>query len=220
MSDDTPKGPPENLQAVDPLGEIRNYALELYNNAGSPEDKSWEDYWEAAEETILGKGRESASAEHAKKSQNQEPRRIPEALEETMNTTENSTHRVLIASLRRNLNEHECVCLDHILGNHCIVFENEEEIKPLTLEQRAEVLALLAGEYDASFFESVGNDNILTIPLKEKMEYWKKRLELIAENDEPLQSNDRNTIQRLADEIAAEPSVRVLRFVAPAPTLA
>lgn len=220
MSDESRKGPPENLQAVDPLGEIRNYALELYNNAGSPEGQSWEDFWEVAEETILGKGREASATEPSKSPQPQEPRRIPEALEEVMKNTDNPCHRVLISSLRRNLNEHECCCLDHILSNHCIVFENEEEIKPLSVEERAEVMALLAGEYDSVFFEAVGNDNILTIPVEKKVTYWKERLQEISEADEALHYNDRNTIQRLADEIAAEPSVRILRFVAEAPTLA
>ncbi len=223
MTKDKPKGPPGNLQAgnlqagnlqaVDPLGDIRNYAIELWNDAGSPEEKTWEDFWHIAEETVLGKGRDQAASKTTKKNQEQPQRRIPDALQELLESTKEPLVRVLVSSLKRTLSDHECLCLDHILSNHCIVLEDSTQIEIAELSERSNLLALLAGEYDSSFIEQANSDNILAIPDEAKSKYWLDRLEEVTRKDEPLHFHDRNTIQRLLDEIASNDSVKTLRFI-------
>lgn len=46
--------PVENLDIVDPLGEIRGCALELWQKEGCPEDADILLYWKRAEAQMLG----------------------------------------------------------------------------------------------------------------------------------------------------------------------
>lgn len=46
--------PVENVDIVDPLGEIRTTAKELWLKAGSPSEGDVRRYWEMAEELLMG----------------------------------------------------------------------------------------------------------------------------------------------------------------------
>lgn len=49
--------PIENIDIIDPLGEIRTTARELWVRDGSPENADILSYWEKAEELLIGKPR-------------------------------------------------------------------------------------------------------------------------------------------------------------------
>lgn len=46
--------PVENIDIIDPLGEIRTTAKELWLKDGSPSDCDVKVYWEKAEELLMG----------------------------------------------------------------------------------------------------------------------------------------------------------------------
>ncbi|MCB0344813.1 MAG: DUF2934 domain-containing protein [Bdellovibrionales bacterium] len=45
---------PSNVDLIDPLGEIRARAKELWKDAGSPEGTDWTEFFEEAERQMCG----------------------------------------------------------------------------------------------------------------------------------------------------------------------
>ena len=60
------KLPIKNIDIIDPLGEIRRCAKEMWINDGKPKDGDWRYYWSQAEELLLS-GRRSVAKKNSKK---------------------------------------------------------------------------------------------------------------------------------------------------------
>ena len=93
---------PENLEAVDPLGEIRSCARDLWVDDGSPSEKDWSHYWKQAEELILG-GKSSGVRSDRRGSHTPTPRQarpLNAALEEVFQSKDNVLHSILVGAFR------------------------------------------------------------------------------------------------------------------------
>lgn len=191
---------PVNLEAVDPLGEIRSYASELWRSDGSPADKTWKDYWQQAEETILGGKSRGEPSERTRQTSAPSARRIPDIFAEYLEKNDRPLLTLVLTTFRRTLTEHETLCLANILQTHQIT-TSTSSFTPVGEAESAEIAAVIANEYDSSFLSNCQTDNLLAIPLARRSEYWLSKLKASKQKDEALSFNERNTIYRLLDEL-------------------
>lgn len=207
--------PKDTLNIVDPLGEIRRRARQLWKEDGSPTSKTWENYWEQAEQEVLGRTCFSSEAPSArKKAKVESAKPLPPHLQTLIDISEDRLCTVLASSLGRHLIEHEAVCLAHVLKTCRIRYTDNSEESQADNQRIASLLAQLVKEYDADFVKANKAADPWGVPLEKRNAYWSEKVQDLFFKDEPLTYADRNTINRLKDEIAANEQVSEIFFEA------
>jgi hypothetical protein len=206
---------PDNFDAVDPLGEIRSCARDLWNQDGAPADKDWTHYWSQAEKLTLGGKSSGAPSGRVKVAASpRQDRPLSSSLQEILENEDELLPSLLAGAFRRALNDHECLCLARILETYSFKLTGGRNLPASTPDEISAALALLAGEYDSDFLSAYSSLNLLTIPVQQRTRYWAKKCQKMREEDNALSFADRNTVHRLLDELKHEPRVQELVFVA------
>lgn len=198
------KKPPQsnkrNYDVIDPLGEIRRHAKQLWKDAGSPEDKDWSDFFDDAE-SLLVKGRSSGTVSGRNREKKIEQPEISPYIQSLINQRENILLSMLAESFGRELDMHDTVCLAAILSANELILKDGTVVGPLSEQEIGKLLAPLAKEYDRFFLEQFKTEDSHAVPLEKRVEYWLERVVQIRAADKPLSYNDRNTIIRLEQEL-------------------
>ena len=211
MTDKKKTGLPLNIDLIDPLGEIRNYAKKLWQEAGAPDDSDWTDYWAQAEGTMVsGVSKQEPPTSVAPLVSSSES---PTAEIQTLiDNSEQLLVSALANALKRQLNDHESVCLANILMTHRFVMKDESIVERSDTTQAASVLALISWDYKPSFMAEHNTKNASNIDTLDRTNYWKERLESTIREDEPLTFSDRNTISRLLELMENEGRIVKLEY--------
>ena len=207
----------ENIDILDPLGEIRRRAKDRWRAAGEPGEKTWEDFFQLAEDDLLG-GRSGGDSSARKREQ--PARRIPslESMEidaeiVPLVAQQESVLLSIIASASKSLlTEHDSLCVARVLGSHLIHLRSGDVFDRLKDDLIAPVLAQLASEYNSEFLNKHGFSDGRSVNLPSRVAYWNDRLFAFRKADAPLSYADRNTIARLRVAIASEPRVLEVTF--------
>ncbi len=200
---------------VDPLGELRRFAKELWSREGKPEGSTWQDYFSRAEEVVLGAG---VSLEDRKK---RTPRIFlpPKKKEKSpyiagLIEQKNDPLLSLCASVfGREIDEHESFCLSVVLENNKIVLGEGGEVAPASRARIASILAALVGVYPKEFTTSFDVDSFFEIPFRARIDYWMENLEALSIKDEPLNYCDLNTICRIESVVKENANVTCVKLV-------
>ncbi|MCB0322419.1 MAG: hypothetical protein KDD69_02565 [Bdellovibrionales bacterium] len=202
---------PKNLDIVDPLGEIRSYAKELWRRDGAPSEKDWTDYWEKAEAMVVG------GVSYGAPSGRQE-RTVPDVtsspgLTAGINQSENPLLSVVASAITKELDEHEAMCLANILRTHTLTVQGVGSIEPASNEAVAAILSEVAREYPVELLQQhgTGSPDFRSIPVEARQLYWSKKIAEWSAADVALSNADRNTVYRLLDRLRSES--RVLAIV-------
>ncbi|MCB0358492.1 MAG: hypothetical protein KDD44_02620 [Bdellovibrionales bacterium] len=205
-------GLPDNVEIIDPVGEIRRRAKELYEADGSPAERTWTEYFAEAEEDFLGGSTCGATPGRQRAHQRAKKSLDPE-LEKLLASKDASAHaRVLASALKQPTKHHESICVGLILQTHTMSLQDGRVLSPLTASDAATVLALLAGEYDAAFCKDHGVAEGRLASLDARSGYWKTLLEAQRAADQALTNADRNTVERLRAELIADGTVVKMTF--------
>ena len=204
------KGVPiDTIDIVDPLGSIRALAKELWIEDGEDDSKDWRDFWRVAEKQLtIGLGSNIKPVhKHAEESVKKERSTILRALDDS---TDNFLLSVIASQLEDLLIEHEAECLGNILQSNTVELVNGEILGERSLTETAEILAALTKEYDDHVLTE--SDLSDTEVLKERKEYWIKKLDKMAKDDIPLTYADQNTIARLVSTIERHSQIKTLQY--------
>lgn len=215
-SEKSQKPSAETMDIVDPLGEIRLRAKQLWKEDGEPKDKTWTDYWTQAEEELLGgppPGRPSIK-KHVRDKAEEPAEPLPVELQTLVEESDNPLLSAIASTLRRYLTEHEALCLTSILRSCRITLVDQQGIGPCDIPTVANILAALGKEYDPEFVSKCGAKQPQEISLEKRVDYWNRKLEDTVARDEPLTYSDRNTINRLMGELAGGKEIVELVFEA------
>ncbi len=188
---------------IDPLGEIEARAKELWVNAGSPGDKTWRDFFSQAEADILG---EPGAVSTARKERATADDQSLSSDFVTLAKDKNSLLAFLATTLKKLLNDHESLCLGYILANNCLRFPSRDiatlaEIGPVSIENIADLLAYLSGDYETDFLKKENIEDYHFISHTKRSDYWRNKLLHMLKEDQALTYTDRNTINRIIDAI-------------------
>lgn len=207
----------ENIDIVDPIGEIRRRAKELWRAAGEPADRTWEDFFQAAEDDLLG-GRSSGDVSptnqvhHPEGVKGVHSDEIAAEVAPLVSQGDNLLLSVVASAAKSLLIEHDSICLARVLSSHLIQLRSGEIFEQLEDDLIAPILAELANEYNSEFLKKHGVSDGRTVNFQGRIAYWKERLQTLRRLDEPLSYADRNTVARLRVAIAAEPRVLEVTF--------
>ncbi len=196
---------PANIELIDPLGEVRARAKELWVDAGSPSDKNWEEFYTQAEQQLLAGSAASSSDSTLKAAK---PSKTHPAIAEAGAQNNNLQLSVIAGALQRPLDAHEAAVLGDMLTTFQFKFADGSQIGPVDPEQASEILAPIAGEYDESFLMQHGTKDPFTIELGERQRYWNKFIKSRKTADEARSNADRNTLARLLTSISSDQRIR------------
>ena len=212
----------EALQRIDPLGQIRAFAMELWEREGKSCSKSWEDFFEQAEEALLsGSGNEAFSQNTSIRARSTiSPNTTPPIpVEQLSHLSDCDALSAIVAGAAKNfLSSHEGVCLARIFEEHKMVLADGRTIGPLTPDTIAPILANLVhvierDDRSIPFLQKLGKNDASELSLSERAQYWHERLIDAIRRDEPLNYAQQNTIRRLIETLYAHPQMRSLQFV-------
>ena len=189
----------KNYPQIDPTGQIRSCAQELWVKDGKPTERSWEDYWSSAEELMMG-GR-SGEGGGTQKVEKTIDVVIPGEVQKLIAQDKNPLLSILASSFKAFIQLHESLCLVNILSNHSFVLRDGSRIAESSVEDIAEILVELAREED---LEKRGSS-------QGSFAYWKETVAAYLKKDQALTYANLNTILRLLSEISSEE--RVLKCV-------
>ncbi len=202
-----PKRVIPNLDRIDPIGEIKTRASELWQQAGSQSTEDWTDYFDEAEKQLMrGRSAESLTATPRSKSEHLD-KPIPEPLKALITKSENPLVALLARTFSRFVDEHESLCLGHIFRNNRFQMKDGGTLSADSNQAISEVLAELAQEYPDDMLIQAGVQEFSQLPIKKRSDYWLGRINKLFDDDKPLTFADRNTISRLLDMIVHEGSV-------------
>jgi len=198
-----------NIDIVDPIGEIRGRARELWRAAGSPTDRDWTHFFSLAEQELTaGK----AFGEATSRGRKQAPLvTIPPEIEK-LRTHPDTVISALATTLHSFFEEHEALCLGFVLQNHSVTLADGTTLGPWTVDAAARIVANFANDYDQLFLEKNGYHDLNTIPFDQKSTYWQAKLEQAQEKDAPLTYSDRNTISRIHDALLTDPRIKKVTY--------
>lgn len=217
-----PKQVIPNIDIIDPIGEIRTRAKELWAEAGKPEGTFWTNYFSKAEDDMLAqhgdpsqpqvsqKNHAPPSASDPESVSDSEP--VSEEITRIIETSNNRLVSVLAEALKIKLLEHECFCLSKILTTYRIMYTDNETVGPCSVREIAVVFADLASEYQAKFLEQTGVQDETALSFEDRVSYWEQKLNTFASKDEALTYSDRNTIDRLLDRLRKSNQIADLMF--------
>ena len=214
--------PERNYERLDPLGEIRRYAKQMWVEAGKPDDKDPLDYFDEAEQLLVG-GRSSSAPSgrirHLAKGEGVNEQ-LSGYVQGLIEQSENKVLSVVAESLRRELSAHDAVCLATILKVNELQLKDGSSIGPLKEVQISGILAALTNEYDHFFLEQMGTSDFHSISIGQRLAYWQQRLEDLQKVDKPLSFHDLNTISRLEGEMISHGRIAKLINRSSSPELA
>lgn len=195
--------PIPNLKLIDPLGEIRHTAKELWVKDGRPGDKDVMEYWRLAENQMLS-ARTMKLVDNSIKSgaapQEAGSKKQPAAVQ-SKGEVEDVLSGLLRQLLDRPMKYHEAICVSHILHGATINFGPALAIGPLSVEQIAPVMAAVPVEFDEEASPS-------TVPDPDTLiDEWRARLSRLFRDDEPFTNLDRVTTARMSGLIQKHPQV-------------
>lgn len=201
----------ERLKVIDPLGEIRAFAHQLWIDAGSPGGQDWRDFFEQAERGMTeGSGQITTSSKFKRSPTLQEiDRRFLMAVQSSINPVV----KLMSEIYPQFLNRHEALCLIALLDANEIVLRSGKKIKRPEVSVLAEALAELCGEYNGGFLERHHAKTFVDVPSDIRIAYWMEEIPRLKAADEPLTYNDQNTIRRLLNEIQKSSEVRDVNFI-------
>lgn len=193
-----------NLDKIDPIGEIKTRASELWQQAGSQSAEDWTDYFDEAEKQLM-RGRSAGTPTAAPRSKSEHAESpIPEQLQALIINSKNPLVAFLAQTFSRFVDEHESLCLGHIFRNNRFQMKDGGTLMADSNQAIAEVLAELGREYPDEVLKQAGVQEFLQIPINKRSEYWLARINKLFDDDKPLTFADRNTISRLLDMIMHE----------------
>lgn len=201
---------PDNIEQIDPLGEIRSYARKLWIEDGAKDNKNWKNYWKKAERMLVGgvSDFQSTKPENVCKTRDI----LSSDIRALIKQEDNELLSVLASAFKALLNDHECKCLANILMTHSFLLYDLNTVEPLDICEVSEVLSKLAWEYDQKFLEQRNCASAMNTSEEVRAEYWKQKLRVQITTDKPLTFADRNTIQRLINAVADEVKVLEITF--------
>lgn len=208
--------PHGEVERRDPLGEIRHYAKQLWKEAGSHSDSSWQDHFAEAE-NLLMRGRSDPSKRNpvtvAVKRRIGALEPLSEDFATLVQDADDEFLSILASAYRNPLTEHECACLYSLLSTHLVDLPGWKTVGPLGIEEVAELLSHLAAEYPAQIFQGSGIKKGSDLPLATRKYHWEKFLKQKVYADEALSFHDRNTMARLKFRLEEEPRVLAVSHV-------
>lgn len=199
-----------NIEIIDPVGEIRGRARELWRKAGSPTDRDWTHFFSQAEQDLT-MGKSSGSANQPRERKQVPTAVIPPEIEK-LRSHQDPVISALATTLHNFLDEHEVVCLGFVLQNHSITLADGTNLGPWTVDAAAQIVAYFASDYDAHFLEKNGYQNASAIPFDQKVIYWQTKLQTAKAKDAPLTYADRNTISRVHDALLTDPRIKKMTY--------
>ena len=207
MNDENKTGSPGEFRVQDPLRVIENHARQIWMERGKPEGTSWKDFVEEAESLILGG---SSHPAEAPPQASEAPEKLPPRLLAFRSNQTDPLLSAIAAAIQRPLSEHESRCLGHIL------LSNEFELADrgsaaMTVDQVAAILAAVSSEYDAQFLQQVDAVNWDTASEPKLAEYWRQRILDWRKDRRSADNLDKNTLERLTDDICIQPQIRSMR---------
>lgn len=203
-----------HYEIIDPLGEIRRRAKELWTRAGAPPDRTWENFFEQAEQDLLGdRGDEEAAqrTRRARRAPHSAPEPEPE-IQQHINQQDNQLLSIVASAFPRFLDAHEAACLAYVLSTNTIRLRDGNQLANIGVEPIADVLTIMCSEYDRDFLKEQGVMDGRTAASAARRAYWVTKLGALRHSDQPLSYADRNTISRVRVALAAESRVLQLEF--------
>jgi hypothetical protein len=196
---------------VDPLGEIRNLARQLFEDAGAPAGKSWKDFYSEAESKMLTVAEKPAHSA-AYKSAGENPVSINPQLAQIIESSEDPFIKILASSFTDLLSLHEAICLSHFLFDNKIILTSGVELQTNSVAEHSSILSLLGAELDQGYLDKL-KKTTAQLSTAEKMLFWKEYLTNEIQADNPLNFNQQNTIRRLRSLIEKNPLVKEVQFI-------
>jgi hypothetical protein len=210
MTEKKNKQTASEFETKDPIGEIKAYAVQLWEKDGRPAGKTWESYRAEAEELLLA-GKRSASVPSSRKREKQETKVDP-YFSKLASQTSNTALSILAAAFQKPLNFHEGVCLSIVLSNNQVLLTDSTKFGPLADSDIANILAELSFDYPPELVVEIIDGDFRTIPFKKRCDYWESAISVSNNAEKVLNFNDLNTIKRLEASLCAEPRVVSLSY--------
>jgi len=203
--------PPDHLlEIVDPLGEIRRHAKELYEKAGSPVEKSWKDFWPESEAALTVGPSIKRDGEKAGVS------RLAAQENALQKLAENSSDPFLLVIARHfphGITSHQARCLAIYLSENSVWFHAESvSRKPIPMSESASLLALACLDYSDDELKAMGVHSIKDVPQASAESFWREQLRVLEKSDRALDFQHRNTILRLHEAFSTDEEVREVAF--------
>ena len=183
----------EQLSRIDPVGEIKQRAIDLWEEAGQSSEQSWEDFFDQAQLDLTnGRGGQRVTRTADTYSYATQTVLTPE-IEALRQSASSALIKALAHSFNHLLIEHECFCLQHVLDDHTVILSDGTRIHENTKEEIAETIAAIA----EPFTSSIAVDEGKTLLDPKTAEFWLEYRKIEESKDEPLSFSDRNTISRI-----------------------
>ena len=197
-----------SLQVRDPLGEISARARELWQQAGSPADRTWQTFLNQAESDLMA-GRGSAPKPQVPQNVVSKPASPYHIHLTQYRQSTQGLAKVLATAFDNPLNDHEVVCLVRILNTHQIVLTSGKSSPPTpaSIDEALRLVTPLTCDYPAAFLSEYKTSDPFMVPEAKRIAFWRAIIEQQAELDSPLTAADRNTLHRLASTISSQPLI-------------
>jgi len=171
--------PPLNYSTVDPIGEIRRHAEELYLLAGSPKNQNWEDFFAQAENNLLqSQVKTPSTSVSLQPIGSQEARRaVDPHFAQVLKNPKSPVLAFIAEALPHMLDEHEALSLANLLWSTSISLKDGSSLGPLDVDQAVEVIAPLSNEIDQALLQGARVVSYLDLPSSIREEYWRKKLD-------------------------------------------
>jgi len=181
--------------SFDPIGEIKNRAREIWIEHGRPSDRSWEDFTDEAEESLLTDFRGGFATKEIRPNKKIEIPVSPE-LKRLRAVDDSSLLKAIAYTTHRLLNAHEIFCLVRLLAQSSFrLTDSKVDLIPSN-QEIAIIAAHLAGEYPTATFGKTISSITTEVPLETRSSYWLSRINKWLIQDTVLNFSDRNTMQR------------------------
>ncbi len=197
--------PKVNL-SVDPLGEIRKRATELWIENGGPSGTTWEDFFADAEEELIA-GKSGNVPTQRMRSLDPKPVNQTPYCGDRAETLEQALHCVF----GDTLSQHDSYCLAQILEQYSFVLKDQREMIVPSSEQIAIILAQLSLDYPVDLLKLNCVSSPAELSLAVRVQYWSEKISEWETKDEPLTLADRNTMLRLHESIKERVPIKFCR---------
>ena len=185
---------PANVDLIDPLGEIRGRAKELWQKAGSPSDRSWESFFNDAERDLTAGKSDGVPSGRQKHFLHEAS--LSKEFEALIESNDDILLQCILRATKEPIQEHDALCLGRILTECSLKLPSGVSSAPLTTFDAAHYLAFVSAEYSNDFIQSSGG-SIDAASHADKQSYWDEKLSTLALHDEALTNADRNSIARI-----------------------
>ncbi len=198
-----------NLKIIDPVGAIRSRAKILFQEAGAPSGKDWTDFFETAEQEMIGRGVPSQQP----RQRPAQPVVTPSAMMKAAAASDDTIISIVGAGMENPLNEHEALELGYILMHNEIKLNDESLIKAHSALEAAEILVEVSDDYRPDFLQVCKVSTGMEAPKEKRIAYWEDLLSEAERKDEALTNLDRLTIQRIVKALRASNRIKDIKYV-------